>query len=151
MVEQEPKNPQFQSVFAVESMQSGDYDTALRTFDSILKILPEEPATLTSRGNALKTQGKQEEAIDSYRRAIKKYPAHGEAYYSLANLKLFTFTDTEIAAMESQEQNPGVSHMARIYLDFALGKAYEDMGDYDKAFSYYERGNSFKPSRYVWI
>ena len=151
LVEQEPKNPQFQSVFAVESMQSGDYDTALRTFDSILKILPEEPATLTSRGNALKTQGKKEEAIDSYRRAIKKYPAHGEAYYSLANLKLFTFTDTEIAAMESQEQNPGVSHMARIYLDFALGKAYEDMGDYDKAFSYYERGNSFKrsQSRYV--
>ena len=151
LVEQEPKNPQFQSVFAVESMQSGDYDTALRTFDSILKILPEEPATLTSRGNALKTQGKKEEAIDSYRRAIKKYPAHGEAYYSLANLKLFTFTDTEIAAMESQEQNPGVSHMARIYLDFALGKAYEDMGDYDKAFSYYERGNSLKrsQSRYV--
>ena len=151
LVEQEPKNPQFQSVFAVESMQSGDYDTALKTFDSILKILPEEPATLTSRGNALKTQGKKEEAIDSYRRAIKKYPAHGEAYYSLANLKLFTFTDKEITAMESQEQNPGVSHMARIYLDFALGKAYEDMGDYDKAFSYYERGNSFKrsQSRYV--
>ena len=151
LVEQEPKNPQFQSVFAVESMQSGDYDTALKTFDSILKILPEEPATLTSRGNALKTQGKKEEAIDSYRRAIKKYPAHGEAYYSLANLKLFTFTDTEIAAMESQEQNPGVSHMARIYLDFALGKAYEDMGDYDKAFSYYERGNSFKRSQSRFI
>ena len=151
LVEQEPKNPQFQSVFAVESMQSGDYDTALRTFDSILKILPEEPATLTSRGNALKTQGKKEEAIDSYRRAIKKYPAHGEAYYSLANLKLFTFTHTEIAAMESQEQNPGVSHMARIYLDFALGKAYEDMGDYDKAFSYYERGNSFKRSQSRYI
>ena len=151
LVQQEPKNPQFQSVFAVESMQSGDYDTALRTFDSILKILPEEPATLTSRGNALKTQGKKEEAIDSYRRAIKKYPAHGEAYYSLANLKLFTFTDTEIAAMESQEQNPGVSHMARIYLDFALGKAYEDMGDYDKAFSYYERGNSFKRSQSRYI
>jgi tetratricopeptide (TPR) repeat protein len=151
LVEQEPKNPLFQSVFAVESMQSGDYDTALRTFDSILKILPEEPATLTSRGNALKTQGKKEEAIDSYRRAIKKYPAHGEAYYSLANLKLFTFTDQEIAAMESQEQNPGVSHIARIYLDFALGKAFEDMGDYDKAFSYYERGNSFKRSQSRYI
>ena len=80
LIQQEPKNPQFQSVFAVESMQSGDYDTALATFDSILAILPEEPVTLTSRGNALKTQGKKEEAIDSYRRAITKYPAHGEAY-----------------------------------------------------------------------
>jgi hypothetical protein len=53
--------------------------------------------------------------------------------------------------MESQEQNPGVSHMARIYLDFALGKAFEDMSDYDKAFSYYERGNSFKRSQSRFI
>ena len=147
LIQQEPKNPQFQSVFAVESMQSGDYDTALATFDSILAILPEEPVTLTSRGNALKTQGKKEEAIDSYRRAITKYPAHGEAYYSLANLKLFSFTDKEIEAMESQENNPGISYMARIYLDFALGKAYEDRSDFNQAFSYYERGNSFKRSQ----
>jgi tetratricopeptide (TPR) repeat protein len=147
LIQQQPNNPQFQSVFAVESMQSGDYDTALTTFDSILKILPEEPVTLTSRGNALKTQGRKEEAIDSYRRAISKFPAHGEAYYSLANLKLFSFTDKEIKAMESQEHNPGISYMARIYLDFALGKAYEDMGDFNKAFSYYERGNSFKRSQ----
>jgi tetratricopeptide (TPR) repeat protein len=147
LIQQDPKNPQFQSVFAVESMQSGDYDTALATFDSILEILPEEPVTLTSRGNALKTQGNKEQAIDSYRRAIKKYPAHGEAYYSLANLKLFSFTDKEIEAMESQEHNPGISYMARIYLDFALGKAYEDRGDYNKAFSYYESGNSFKRSQ----
>ena len=128
-------------------MQSGDYETALATFDSILEILPEEPVTLTSRGNALKTQGKKDEAIDSYRRAIKKYPAHGEAYYSLANLKLFSFTDKEIAAMESQENNPSVSYMGRVYLDFALGKAYEDMGNFEKAFSYYERGNSSKRSQ----
>jgi tetratricopeptide (TPR) repeat protein len=147
LIEQDPDNPQFQSVFAVESMQSGDYETALATFDSILEILPEEPVTLTSRGNALKTQGKKDEAIDSYRRAIKKYPAHGEAYYSLANLKLFSFSDKEIAAMESQENNPSVSYMGRVYLDFALGKAYEDMGNFDKAFSYYERGNSSKRSQ----
>ena len=147
LIELDPDNPQFQSVFAVESMQSGDYETALATFDSILEILPEEPVTLTSRGNALKTQGKKDEAIDSYRRAIKKYPAHGEAYYSLANLKLFSFTDKEIAAMESQENNPSVSYMGRVYLDFALGKAYEDMGNFDKAFSYYERGNSSKRSQ----
>ena len=147
LIQQEPENPQFQSVFAVESMQSGDYDTALATFDSILAILPEEPVTLTSRGNALKTQGKKEEAIDSYRRAITKYPAHGEAYYSLANLKLFSFTDKEIEAMESQENNPGISYMARVYLDFALGKAYEDRSDFNQAFSYYERGNSFKRSQ----
>ena len=37
LIQQDPKNPQFQSVFAVESMQSGDYDTALA---SLMNILP---------------------------------------------------------------------------------------------------------------
>ena len=150
LLQQDSQNPQFQSVFAIESMQSGDYDIALQTFDSILKILPEDPVTLTSRGNALKTQGRTDEAIDSYRRAIKKFPGHGEAYYSLANLKLFGFRDIEITAMESQEYNPMISHMSRVYLDFALGKAYEDNGVFDKSFTYYERGNAAKKlqSRY---
>ena len=150
LLQQDSQNPQFQSVFAIESMQSGDYDMALQTFDSILKILPEDPVTLTSRGNALKTQGRTDEAIDSYRRAIKKFPGHGEAYYSLANLKLFGFRDIEITAMESQEYNPMISHMSRVYLDFALGKAYEDNGVFDKSFTYYERGNAAKKlqSRY---
>ena len=88
--------------------------------------------------------------MDSYRRAIKKFPGHGEAYYSLANLKLFGFSDIEITAMESQEYNPMISHMSRVYLDFALGKAYEDKGAFDKSFTYYERGNAAKKlqSRY---
>ena len=147
LLDSDPSNPQFQSVFAVESMQSGDYDTALSTFESILKILPEDPVTLTSRGHALKTQGQTDDAIDSYRRAIKKYAAHGEAYYSLANLKLFSFSDEEIGAMETQESNLGISHMSRIYLNFALGKAYEDKALFDQAFRFYERGNAFKKSQ----
>ena len=150
LLAKDPKNPQFQSVFAIESMQSGDYDTALETFDSILAIIPEDPVTLTSRGHALKTQGQVDEAIDSYRRATKKYQGHGEAYYSLANLKLFKFRDEELAAMQAQEVNLGISHMSRVYINFALGKAYEDKGLFKESFEHYERGNSFKKgqSRY---
>jgi len=150
LLEKDPKNPQFQSVFAVESMQSGDFDTALSVFESILERLPEDPVTLTSRGHALKTQGQTDAAVDSYRRAINKFPAHGEAYYSLANLKLFRFSDDEITAMEAQDSTVGISHMSKTYLNFALGKAYEDKGLIDKSFACYERGNAHKKvqSRY---
>jgi len=147
LLEKDPKSPQFQSVFAVEAMQSGDFDTALSVFDSILEILPEDPVTLTSRGHALKTQGKTEAAIDSYRRAIKNYAAHGEAYYSLANLKLFSFSDDEIAAMEAQDTTVGIAHMSKTYLNFALGKAYEDKGQFDKSFAFYKRGNANKKAQ----
>ena len=53
--------------------------------------------------------------------------------------------------MEDQEGSDRVGHMSKIYLNFALGKAYEDKNLFDKAFSYYERGNKNKriQSRYV--
>jgi predicted Zn-dependent protease len=139
-----PSNPQFQSIYAIEAMQSGDFDTALELFESVLKVLPEDPITLTSRGHALKTCGKTDAAIDSYRRAITRSPSHGEAYYSLANLKTFRFSETEISAMERLEADTETSHMSRVYLNFALGKAYEDEQNFAKSFAYYQVGNDLK-------
>ena len=52
-----PANPQYQSIYAVVSMQTGDFDEALRYFDAILDRVPGDPATLTSKGHALKTRG----------------------------------------------------------------------------------------------
>jgi tetratricopeptide (TPR) repeat protein len=139
-----PENPQFKSLFAIESMQTGDYETALAAFDEILERLPADPVTLTSKGHAHKTCGDYEEAVKAYRAAISSAPHHGEAYYSLANLKVYSFGDAEIEEMHAQEANSNLSHMDRVHLDFALGKAYEDRGDFATSFRYYEQGNRLK-------
>lgn len=144
LLETDENNRQFQSVYAVEAMQSGDYETAMAMFDSILSHMPNDPVTLTSRGHALKTMGQTSDAIDSYRQAIAISSTHGEAYYSLANLKLFEFDDADIEAMELSESDSNLAHMNRIYFNFALGKAYEDKALFSNAFEYYERGNALK-------
>ena len=150
LLDSDKNNRQFQSVYAVEAMHSGDYKTAMDMFDSLLDHMPDDPVTLTSRGHALKTMGQTDEAIVSYRQAIASMPSHGEAYYSLANLKLFNFDDADIEAMELHESDSNLAHMNRIYFNFALGKAYEDKDLFDKAFECYERGNALKKasSRY---
>ncbi len=144
LLARDPENPVFLSQVAIESLQTGDGDTALALFDQVLERIGEDPATLTSRGHALKTHGRTDEAIDSYRRAYRARPDHGEAYYSLANLKTYRFTDGEVAAMQAQDGNPDLSHQDRVYLCFALAKAHEDAGDPDTAFGYLERGNRLK-------
>lgn len=141
-----PRNPQFQSLFAVESMQTGDYDTALGVFDNILEQIPADPVTHTSKGHAYKTLGQYEDAVSAYHQAIDHAPNHGEAYYSLANLKVYSFADSEIAQMQRQEANRNLSHMDRVYLQFALGKAHEDRSEYETAFHYYASGNALKKS-----
>ena len=142
-----PDNPQFRSLFAIESMQTGDYETALSTFDDILEQLPADPVTWTSKGHAHKTCGDYEDAVGAYQAALNNAPHHGEAYYSLANLKVYSFSDTEIEQMLAQEHNSNLSHMDRVHLNFALGKAYEDKADYATSFRYYAQGNRLKKSQ----
>ncbi|MEP2234497.1 MAG: sulfotransferase [Alteripontixanthobacter sp.] len=140
----DPASPLFQSHLAIESMQTGDYDRAFELFDAVLAAVPGDPATLTSRGHALKTTGQQDEAVASYRAAIDAKPGHGDAYYALANLKTYRFTDAEMNAMRGQMERADLAFMDRVHLSFALGKAYEDRKEYEPSFDFYEKGNTLK-------
>lgn len=144
LLARDPDSPVFQSLFAIESLQAGDYDTALEMFDKVLARLPGDSATLTSRGHALKTYGRTADAIVSYQEAAGADPANGDAWYALANLKTYRFSDAELSNMQEVEQRPDLSFMARVHIAFALGKALEDRGNYAGAFAAFQRGNDLK-------
>ncbi|MEO1304956.1 MAG: sulfotransferase [Pseudomonadota bacterium] len=144
LLERDPDSPVFQSLFAIESMQAGAYDAALEAFDRVLSKLPNDPATLTSRGHALKTFGRSEDAVASYQAAARAAPHYGDAWYALANLKTYRFSDQELDEMVSVKDSADLSFMARVHIAFALGKAFEDRGDYHAAFENYEAGNALK-------
>ncbi len=150
LYERDPDNPVYQSHYAVERLQTGDFEGALALFDAILERLPRDPATLTSRGHALKTYGREDEAIASYRAAYRARAGCGEAYFALSNLKTYRFTEEELAAMAREETRAGLAHGDRVHLCFALGKAHEDRQEFARAFDYYARGNALKraQSRY---
>ncbi len=150
LLETSPGNPQFQSIYAIECMQTGDYEEALGLFDRVLEKIPGDPVTLTSKGHALKTHGQYDEAVASYRAALASQPRHGEAWYSLSNLKVYSFSDRELERMHAQAGKNDLSHADRVHLNFALGKAYEDREDFETSFRFYEQGNRSKKaaSRY---
>ncbi|MEM7690153.1 MAG: sulfotransferase [Pseudomonadota bacterium] len=140
----DPDNPVFQSRLAIECIQMGEYDRGLALFDAVLEKLPGDPASLTSRGHALKTKGAREEAEASYRAALRSKPDHGDAYYALANLKTYRFETDEVDAMRAQAARPDLAFMDRVHISFALGKALEDAGEYEESFAFYEQGNDLK-------
>lgn len=147
LLEQAPDNPQFQSLYAIESMQTGDFDGAIAAFDGVLEKIPGDPITLTSKGHALKTSGNYDDAVTSYHAALQSQPGYGEAWYSLANLKVYEFSEDEIATMCAREGDSNLSHLDRVNLYFALGKAHEDRADYEQSFHYYEKGNQLKKAQ----
>jgi tetratricopeptide (TPR) repeat protein len=90
-------------------------------------------------GNSLKAVGRQQEAVEAYRAALARQPGFGDAYWSLANLKTYRFSDAEIRRMRAATSSPAMC--------FALGKALEDRAEYADAWRYYERGNQLQAMR----
>ena len=145
-------------------MGVGRQEEAIALYRALLTDLPQaaEPGTdpqqlLAMRadlqlwlGHALKTVGELPAAIDAYRRATDIRRDFGDAWWSLANLKTYRFTDDEIARMRDAEQAAGTASVDRVHLAFALGKALEDRGDPAVSWEHYARGNAVQraQSRY---
>jgi tetratricopeptide (TPR) repeat protein len=147
-----PHNPQFELLYANESLAAGNYEEALDIFQSAIEKNPHNPILHLTLGHALKTLGNQAESVQSYQQAYGLRANFGDAYWSLANLKTYRFTATEMAQMQAQESSDTTGLVDRYHLCFALGKALEDAQDYAQAFSYYERGNRLKREEtgYQW-
>jgi tetratricopeptide (TPR) repeat protein len=124
--------------------KSGRFEEAVEAFKVALDKQPDHGGSLAGLGHALKTIGRQDEAIDTYRDCIKAFPAFGEAYWALANLKTFRFSDDEIATMQEHVDDEKLLDETRVNFNYSLGKAYEDRGDFDAAFRRYDQGNALR-------
>jgi tetratricopeptide (TPR) repeat protein len=139
-----PGNHVFDLVYANQNVAIGKFDTALDIYDQVIKAQPGFEQTYLSRGHALKTVGRVDEGIDSYRAAYRVRKDFGDAYWSLANLKTYRFGEGELSQMRSQVEKAETAVVDRFHLCFALGKAYEDQGGFAESFAYYERGNQLR-------
>jgi tetratricopeptide (TPR) repeat protein len=140
-VELEPANVAAWSGLGQACAQIGDMSRSTSAYARAIALDPGLPGIHMSYAHALKAIGQQQEALSEYRAAIALKPEFGEVYWSMANLKVFRFEPAEIAAMEAQLKREDLSESADIHFRFALGKAYEDAGDYDRAWESYHAGN----------
>jgi predicted Zn-dependent protease len=146
----EPNNPDYRATAATAAVGLGDHETAILLYRGLLAEMPDAPDLHLWLGHALKTVGRPAEAVEAYRAAARARPDFGDAYWSLANLKLYRFEDAEIERMRAEEASPTIAALDRYHLCFALGKALEDRGEAADSWAYYERGNALKraQSRY---
>ena len=146
----EPGNRDFNILKANALVGLGRHEDALAVYRELLQDSPLQPDLHLSIAHALKTLGRADEAIASYRAAAEAVPSFGDAYWSLANLKTYRFSDDDLARMTSEEARESTGLVDRYHLCFALGKALEDAEQYQQSFAYYDRGNTLKKteSRY---
>jgi len=144
LLAKEPRNPGYRNLKAAILAHLGDYSESIDVYEAVLREFPEQPRVWMSYGHALKTAGRQDESIAAYRRGIDLQPGLGEAYWSLANLKTFRFSDADVAAMQRALARQDLADDDRLHFEFALGKALEDRAAYGDSFAHYEAGSAIR-------
>ena len=137
----EPGNGIAWEKLASATAGAGYPERAAEAFRKAVNLSPNFAGFHMGFGHVLKTLGDQEASLRAYREAIRLRPDFGEVYWSMANLKIFKFEDAEVEAMEKQVENTELNEVTDVHFRFALGKAYEDRKDYDKAWAHYHSGN----------
>ena len=139
-----PTNLSYQAQKASEIMQNGEHKEAIDLFDDILRKNPYNFSILTSKGHAQKTLGQTDLAIKSYQTAYNVKQDHGEAFFSLANLKTYSFTKNELNNMREQLKRVDLTLRDKVYFHFALAQGCEAINEYDEAFYHLDAGNQIK-------
>lgn len=144
MLKGEPNNPDLRRVYAAACVGLGRHEAAIELYQQLRAESPESCALCVLLGHSLQAVGRRAEAIESYRKAAAIRASFGDAYWSLANLKTYRFSENEIQQMRAEESRPSADPADRYHLCFALGKAYEDRREYAESWKFYERGNALK-------
>ena len=136
----EPDDPGHRNLLAACLGLVGAYDEAISTYENVLAAHPDQPKIWLSFGHALRTAGRRDDAIAAYRRSLEMAPTLGETWWSLANLKTRRFEDAEIDTMRQALDDARATVEDRFHVHYALGKALEDLGQYDESFGHYAAG-----------
>jgi cytochrome c-type biogenesis protein CcmH/NrfG len=140
---------EFRRRFDVKSVESallgmlGQHDRQIAVYQDMARERPDQAGLWVSLANALKTVGRTNEAVKALQRAVKVDPSFGETWWTLANFKSYRFAGRDLTLMREALRKP-LSDDDALHIHFALGKAYEDRGDYEQSFRHYAAGNALR-------
>lgn len=128
----------------------GDHEGALKAIEDAADGLENNSEELGKldmmRGHFLRILGRREETEAAYKDSIKNTPNNGAAWWGLADLKTYKFSDDDKNNMEKIVEDESVDAAQRCQAAFALAKAIENEGDKVRAFSFYKRANDLRPN-----
>jgi tetratricopeptide (TPR) repeat protein len=127
----------------------GWIDEAEALFKQAIQIDPKSSSALHNIGNFYLEIGQVKKAKDLYLRSLMVKPDFWKARYGLTSSDKVTRGDTNFAALNEAFEEITISETPMpnndmIFLHFALGKCYDDIGDHEKAFQHFLAGCKLK-------
>jgi Flp pilus assembly protein TadD len=125
-------------------VKEGKFEYAEREFRRLITLDPGRPDVLLDLGQFLGDRGEFQEA-ERYLTAALENPA---AFQQLAEIKRITEVDRPlIDRMRAVVGRPNLNMTDRVAVHFGLGKAFDDLGDWNEAMRHYRQCNRLADRR----
>ena len=119
-------------------------NTAVTHYEKAIAIKPDYQLAYNNLGIAYQRLGEIDKAFKSFERALAIKSDYAKAHHNLSSLKKYTKSDKQIVEMESLLSIKDLSQSDRIFICFALAKAYEDLGKQEELFKVLHEGNQLR-------
>lgn len=131
--------------------EQGYPEQASQDFEKALTLNPDQVSAWLGKGHLLMETGRMEEAEACFCRALELDPGNIAPRLSITQVRKTREDDANFQALEAAAASVGSMPATRaLSLHFALGKAYEDLKQYDKAFPHFLEGCRLKRSRIAY-
>ncbi|ARN73083.1 tetratricopeptide repeat-containing sulfotransferase family protein [Oceanicoccus sagamiensis] len=146
----EPDNILFLLTYGVFSTDTNKPDRARKLYDQAVKLAPNNALAHAKRGSVQKVQGDFAAAELSFRKAIALDAGCASAHHGLAFLQKCKEHNDDVKAMELASQLDTLKDPDRMLLEYALGKVFDDLSEYDKAFDHLLEANRLRRQTYQY-
>lgn len=143
-----PDDPRPHALLGLIAIESLDHVEARRAFAEAIAFAPDNVELLNHYGSTLAHAGDFEAARIQFRRAIDVEPDFAFSYYNLAHISPASDAPDLIANLQRLRGRSDLSSANRSIVCFALGKLYDELGDWDLAFELFREANALRAARY---
>ena len=117
---------------------------AIKSYKKAIALKPDFAVANNNLGIAYLRTGDPKLASKFFENAITITPGYATAHHNLSGVKVYKEKDKQLNLIESLLIENNLSQKERIYLNFALAKAYEDLGNHEELFKHLNEGNRIR-------
>ena len=117
---------------------------AIKSYKKAIALKPDFAVANNNLGIAYLRKGDPKLASKFFENAITITPGYATAHHNLSGVKVYKEKDKQVSLIESLLIENNLSQKERIYLNFALAKAYEDLGNHEELFKHLNEGNRIR-------
>ena len=140
-IELKPDFAEAHNNLGVALQDLGELDDAVQSYEYATLLNPKYFEAHHNLGIAYQSLGNIDSSVQSYEKALAISPDSAETYHNLSYLKKYSEKDHQISKMHSLLASNNLENSERIFLNLALARIYENLGNKNEFFKFLNEGN----------